>query len=63
MIDASQIVWGVTTVVLGVFAGLAAFWSVMTFPGVFSMLLAMIGVVALSTAMITSHLVRWPYWY
>jgi hypothetical protein len=58
--EASQIVWGVTTVLLGVFAGLAAYWSVMNFPETSSMLLAMVGGAAMSAATITSHLVRWP---
>jgi hypothetical protein len=58
--EGSQIVWGVTSVLLGVFAGLAAYWSVMHFPAVASMGLAMLGGAALSAAMITSHLVRWP---
>ena len=49
--EASQIVWGVTTVLLGVFAGLAAYWSVMNFPEISSMLLAVIGGAAIS---------RWP---
>ena len=58
--EGSQLVWGITTVLLGVFAGLAAYWSVMNFPEVSSMLLAMLGGAALSGAMVTSHLVRWP---
>ena len=60
VMEGSQLVWGMTTVLLGVFAGLAAYWSVMNFPDVSSMLLAMLGGAALSAAMITSHLVRWP---
>jgi hypothetical protein len=58
--EASQLIWGITTVLLGVFSGLAAYWSVINFPEVSSMLLAMLGGAALSAAMITSHLVRWP---
>jgi hypothetical protein len=58
--EGSQLVWGVTTVLLGVFAGLAAYWSVMNFPEMSSMLLAMLGGAALSGAMVTSHIVRWP---
>ena len=58
--ESSQLVWGITTVLLGVFSGLAAYWSVMNFPEVSSMVLAMLGGAALSAAMITSHLVRWP---
>lgn len=58
--EGSQIVWGITTLLLGVFAGLAAYWSVMNFPATSSMLLAMLGGAALSAAMTTSHLVRWP---
>ena len=60
VMEGSQLVWGMTTVLLGVFAGLAAYWSVMNFPDVSSMVLAMLGGAALSAAMITSHLVRWP---
>ena len=58
--EGSQLVWGITTVLLGVFSGLAAYWSVMNFPEVSSMVLAMLGGATLSAAMITSHLVRWP---
>ncbi len=58
--EGSQLVWGMTTVLLGVFAGLAAYWSVMNFPDVSSMLLAMLGGAALSAVIITSLLVRWP---
>ena len=58
--EGSQLVWGITTVLLGVFSGLAAYWSVRNFPEVSSMVLAMLGGAALSAAMITSHLVRWP---
>ena len=53
VMEGSQLVWGMTTVLLGVFAGLAAYWSVMNFPDVSSMLLAMLGGAALSAAMIT----------
>jgi hypothetical protein len=58
--EGSQTVWALTTVLLGVFAGLTAYLSVMNFPGTSSMLLAMVGGAALSAAMITSHLFRWP---
>ena len=58
--ESSQLVWGITTVLLGVFSGLAAYWSVTNFPEVSSMVLAMLGGAALSAAMITSQLVRWP---
>jgi hypothetical protein len=60
MEEGSQIVWGLTTVLLGVFASLTAYWSVMNFPGVSSMWLAMVGGAAMSAAIVTSHLVRWP---
>jgi hypothetical protein len=58
--EGSQIVWGLTTVLLGVFASLTAYLSVMNFPGMSSMLLAMVGGAAMSAAVITSHLFRWP---
>jgi hypothetical protein len=53
------IVWGITTVLLGVLAGLAAYWSVINFPGTSSTLLAIVGGVAMSAAVITSQFVRW----
>jgi len=58
--EGSQIVWALTTVLLGVFAVLTVYLSVMNFPGTSSMLLAMVGGAALSAAMITSHPFRWP---
>jgi len=58
--EGSQIVWELTTILLGVFAGLTAYLSVMNFPGMSSMLLAVVGGAAMSAAMITSHLFWWP---
>jgi hypothetical protein len=58
--EGSQIVWALTTVLLGVLAGLTAYLSVMNFPGTSSMLLAMVGGAAMSAAMITGHFFRWP---
>jgi hypothetical protein len=58
--EGSQIVWAMTTVLLGVFASLTTYWSVMNFPGMSSMLLAMVAGAAMSAAMATSHLFRWP---